>query len=67
MQEKEMPFEFVSNCLSTKITWKFQLKNQLLIYPEITWKYPNIKKFKTHLNCESLGELENPETEFSFK
>ena len=42
LQEKEMPCEFKFNYLSMKIAWKFQLKNQLSIYPEITWNDPNV-------------------------
>ena len=40
--------------------------------PENTWNYPNIKfqyyKIKhSHLNSESLSELENSETEVNLK
>ena len=51
LQKKEMSCEFRLNYLSMKIPWKRRLKNQLSIYPEITWNYPKktfiIKKLKT--------------------
>ena len=36
LQKKEMLNEFRFNYLSIKIAWKFQLKDQFSIYPEIT-------------------------------
>ena len=71
-ERKEIAIWIGFNYLSTKITWKFQLKNQLSIYPEITWNYPNINfhrwKIKNpHLNSKSLSKLEKSETEFILK
>ena len=42
LQQKELPCEFKFDYLSMKLAWKFQLKNQLSTYPEISWIYPNI-------------------------
>ena len=51
---------------------KFQLKNRLSIYPEITWNYVNINfhhyKIKSlHLISESLCEMKSSETGISLK
>ena len=66
-----MTCEFEFNYLSKKIALKFQLKNFrfTLKLPEIVRTSTFIiKKIKNSLlNNESLGELENSETEFSLK
>ena len=40
--KKEILCAFRFNYLLMNIAWKFQLKNQLSIYPEISRNYPNI-------------------------
>ena len=67
-----MAYDFELNYFSTKIEKKLQLKNQLSIYPQITWSYPNIKfhhkkVINPHLDSESLSELKNSETGVSLE